>query len=83
MGPLPETATLRDLVPLMYRADWAAVSLSATVTSWTDHALRIRVRDRGRRHAAPRLNHRAGACNGASADRGARCVAPSRSRAPR
>jgi hypothetical protein len=53
MGPLPENATLHDLVPLMYRADWAAVSLSATVTSWTDHALRIRVRDRGRRHAAP------------------------------
>ncbi len=53
MAPAAEPGTLAALVPLMYRADWAAVSLSATVTSWTDHALRIRVRDRGRRHAAP------------------------------
>jgi hypothetical protein len=41
------------LVPLIYRADWAALSLSATVTSWTDPALDIRLRNYGRRHAAP------------------------------
>ncbi|MGI8447721.1 MAG: hypothetical protein ACR2MP_11190 [Streptosporangiaceae bacterium] len=51
MASAPEAGTLAALVPLMYRADWAAVSLSGTVTSWTDHALRIRVRDQGRRHA--------------------------------
>ena len=53
MASAAEPGTLAALVPLMYRADWAAVSLSATVTAWTDHALRTRVRDRGRRHPAP------------------------------
>jgi hypothetical protein len=53
MAPAAEPGTLAALVPLMYRADWATASLSATVTSWTDPALRIRVRDRGRPHAAP------------------------------
>jgi hypothetical protein len=53
MASAAEPGTLAALVPLMYRADWAAASLSATVTTWTDHTLRIRVRDRGRRHPAP------------------------------
>ena len=29
-------ATLRDVVALLYRADWSRLSLSATLTSWTD-----------------------------------------------
>ena len=32
MAPSPESAALRDVVALMYRADWATLSLSATLT---------------------------------------------------
>lgn len=37
-------ATLRDVVALLYRADWTTLSLSATLTSWTDYELRRRMR---------------------------------------
>jgi len=40
----PGPATLRDVVALLYRADWTALSLSATLRTWTDHGLRTRMR---------------------------------------
>jgi len=43
MAPLPDPAELRDLVAALYRADWTTVSLSATVTSREDRALRARL----------------------------------------
>jgi hypothetical protein len=50
MGPLAEPADARELIPQMYRANWAERSLSATLTSWTDHALQTRMLHAGRRH---------------------------------
>lgn len=44
---------LAALVPLIYRADWSSLSLSATLTSWTDNALRTRMLHAGRRHPPP------------------------------
>jgi hypothetical protein len=40
--PAAAAAALRDVVALMYRADWTALSLSATVSCWTDRELRSR-----------------------------------------
>ena len=53
MGLLAEPADVRELIPQMYRANWAAHGLSATLTSWTDHALQTRMLHAGRRQAAP------------------------------
>jgi hypothetical protein len=39
-----EQVTLREVVALLYRADWTRLSLSATLASWTDHELRRRMR---------------------------------------
>ena len=53
MGLLAEPADVRELIPQMYRANWAAHGLSATLTSWTDHALQTRMLHAGRRLAPP------------------------------
>jgi len=37
----------------MYRADWSSLSLSATLTTWTDNAVRTRMLHAGRRHPPP------------------------------
>jgi hypothetical protein len=53
VGLLAEPADVRELIPQMYRANWAAHGLSATLTSWTDHALQTRMMHAGRRRPPP------------------------------
>jgi len=53
MASPPGPLSLAALVPLIYRADWSSLSLSATLTSWTDNALRTRMLHAGRRHPPP------------------------------
>lgn len=57
--------SLRDVVALLYRADWTGLSLSATLTSWADYELRRRMRGvhppvspAGGEHELPVTEHR-------------------------
>ncbi len=53
MASPPGPLSLAVLVPLMYRADWASLSMSATLTSRTDNALRARMLHAGLPHPPP------------------------------
>ena len=60
-----EQVSLRDVVALLYRADWTRLSLSATLTSWTDYEIRRRMRGvhppvspDGAEHELPVTEHR-------------------------